>query len=639
MFSRFLIILLLLGGVLSATESSAQGAPWICDGKFYQVRAATGQPSTLFSLVNPPDNSAFQVTTQYTFTGAGVTPSANTFINGLGYRKTDNFLYALHRGAVGGTDAPNNNMYRIGQSSGVALGVVTGLPANYAPTAADFDDLGFYYVLQAGGASVMYKIDVTTSPPSVVATIALSAAVPNVGDFSYIPNPSTPGAGSFVGLTAGANGVRISTTGAVTNLTFTGIPAGAGWGTTWVDASGFLYGYDNTATGGNAVYRINLATNVATVDSTGPLIAGSDGAQCNNFNKTGFAAGTVFVDTSNNGVLNGAEQGLVLPATTLTVYAVDAFGNVAGIGNVSPSTGAYTITGLFQSSNYQLVLSNNNAVPLGSPAPAPSLPTGFTNTGESLNTLADGTVDGRNPGFATPISGGTTGLNFGVAGADMVPVFSGFPATATASATITGVITCTNAGSVTATTATCTAQATAPPGLTVTVGVCAPPSPVASLAPGANITCSVSIKVPATGSFTVTGLTGAQNDGNGGAGPGGNNSTTFTRTVTLAANLSITKSNGVTSLQAGSTTTYTLLLANGGPSSADGALTTDPVSTGLSCTSVSCPVAGQINGAVCPAPAALNVLSLQGAGIAIPTFPANSSLSLLVTCGVTATGL
>lgn len=52
----------------------------------------------------------------------------------------------------------------------------------------------------------MYKIDVTTSPPSVVATIPLSVAVPNVGDMSYIPVPSAPGTGSFYGLTAGASG-------------------------------------------------------------------------------------------------------------------------------------------------------------------------------------------------------------------------------------------------------------------------------------------------------------------------------------------------------------------------------------------------------------------------------------------------
>lgn len=627
--------------MLMVDGAFAQGAPWTCDGKFYQVRAPAGSPSTLYSIINPPDNSAFQVTPLYTLATTFVTPSANTFVNGLGYRKADNFLYALHRGAVGGTDAPNNTMYRIGQSGAVALGVVTGLPANFAPTAADFDDLGFYYVLLAGGTSSMYKIDVTTSPPSVVATIPLSVAVPNVGDMSYIPVPSAPGTGSFYGLTAGASGVKITLAGAVSNLTFTGIPAAAGWGTTWADASGYFYGYDNQATGGTAVYRINLGTLASIADSAGPVISGSDGAQCLNFSTTGLATGTVFIDSNSNGVLAGAEQGLVLPATTLTVYAIDGFGKVAGLGAVSPSTGNYTITGLYQSSNYQLVLSNNNAVAIGAIAPAASLPTGFSNTGESLGAVADGVVDGKSPGFSTPISGGTGGLNFGVLGSDMAPVLSGFPANATAGSTISGVITCTNlAGGAAALNATCGALGTAPPGLTVTVGICSPPSPVASLGSGASMTCSVSIVVPATGSFTVTGVTGAQNDGNGGAGAGGNNSTQLTRAVALAAKLSVTKSNGVGVVAAGGQTIYSLVVSNAGPSPADGTIVKDPVAAGLQCNLLSCPAGSLVNGAVCPLAANLTIANLQSvAGIAIPALPANSSLTLLVTCGVTATGL
>ena len=51
-----MIMMLMVGGAF------AQGAPWTCDGKFYQVRAPAGSPSTLYSIINPPDNSAFQVT-------------------------------------------------------------------------------------------------------------------------------------------------------------------------------------------------------------------------------------------------------------------------------------------------------------------------------------------------------------------------------------------------------------------------------------------------------------------------------------------------------------------------------------------------------------------------------------------------
>ena len=103
------------------------------------------------------------------------------------------------------------------------------------------------------------------------------------------------------------------------------------------------------------------------------------------------------------------------------------------------------------------------------------------------------------------------------------------------------------------------------------------------------------------------------------------------------ANLSVTKDNGTTTLAAGSTTNYTVTFVNGGPSSANGAQIRDVSSAGLSsCTIVSCAPAGSPTPAVCPSP--LNNLLLP-AGTNIATFPSNSSLTFVVRCGVTATGL
>ena len=103
---------------------------------------------------------------------------------------------------------------------------------------------------------------------------------------------------------------------------------------------------------------------------------------------------------------------------------------------------------------------------------------------------------------------------------------------------------------------------------------------------------------------------------------------------TRTANLSINKTNGTTTVAAGSTTVYTISIANAGPSDADGSVFKDPVAPGLSCTAVSCAPAG---GAVCPSP--LTVSALQGAGLTIPTLPSGGALSFGVTCGVTASGL
>jgi uncharacterized repeat protein (TIGR01451 family) len=104
-------------------------------------------------------------------------------------------------------------------------------------------------------------------------------------------------------------------------------------------------------------------------------------------------------------------------------------------------------------------------------------------------------------------------------------------------------------------------------------------------------------------------------------------------TVANAANLSITKTNGTTTLVAGSTTTYTITVANGGPSAANGATVRDPAVEGLNCTTLTCTTTG---GASCPAP--LDVSTWQGSGLAIPLLPANSTVNFLLTCGVTATG-
>jgi uncharacterized repeat protein (TIGR01451 family) len=112
-----------------------------------------------------------------------------------------------------------------------------------------------------------------------------------------------------------------------------------------------------------------------------------------------------------------------------------------------------------------------------------------------------------------------------------------------------------------------------------------------------------------------------------------NNTGTDTVVVTPSAQLTITKTNGVTSLAAGQTTSYTIVVSNAGPSAANDSVLTDSAVPGLSCTSVTCSSAT----ATCPA-APITVASLQ-AGLLVPGFPANSSLTFTVTCGVTASGL
>ena len=58
--------------------------------------------------------------------------------------------------------------------------------------------------------------------------------------------------------------------------------------------------------------------------------------------------------------------------------------------------------------------------------------------------------------------------------------------------------------------------------------------------------------------------------------------------VQPTADLRISKTNGVSSLVAGSTTAFTLTMANFGPYPADNTVVKDRAASGLVCTSISC---------------------------------------------------
>ncbi|MBS7806610.1 DUF11 domain-containing protein [Variovorax sp. PCZ-1] len=109
---------------------------------------------------------------------------------------------------------------------------------------------------------------------------------------------------------------------------------------------------------------------------------------------------------------------------------------------------------------------------------------------------------------------------------------------------------------------------------------------------------------------------------------------TVTATVQPAANLSVTKTDGITTTVAGGTLVYTVTFTNSGPGGANNAVIQDVPSAGLaSCTVLSCTPTGT---ATCPGtPANL----LAPSTTTIPTFPANTSVTFQVRCRVTAIGL
>ena len=180
----------------------------------------------------------------------------------------------------------------------------------------------------------------------------------------------------------------------------------------------------------------------------------------------------------------------------------------------------------------------------------------------------------------------------------------------------------------------------------------------AQIADGSTLTYIVNAQLianPATCPFTVTNTStisaaGATSPGNSNDNAplteGSNSAAANTATAVVQAlcptNLSATKTNATNSLVAGATTSYTVTFANTGVWPANNSLVSDSASSGLGCTSVTC--AQLLGGAACPAGMAFGVPTASGTtpffttGSLLPDFPANSSVTLTVSCGVTATG-
>lgn len=109
----------------------------------------------------------------------------------------------------------------------------------------------------------------------------------------------------------------------------------------------------------------------------------------------------------------------------------------------------------------------------------------------------------------------------------------------------------------------------------------------------------------------------------------GNNTAANSLNVTADADLQISKTDGVEGVSAGGSINYTIVVKNNGPSSADGAVFSDPVVENITVSNVTCGSATL--GAVCPNEADTTILAMQGVGIVIPTLPNGGSVTFTVT--------
>lgn len=113
---------------------------------------------------------------------------------------------------------------------------------------------------------------------------------------------------------------------------------------------------------------------------------------------------------------------------------------------------------------------------------------------------------------------------------------------------------------------------------------------------------------------------------------------TYTNAGPAIADLSITKTNNATSVVRGATTTYDIVVSNGGPNAVVNAVLKDPPPTNLASCALATPECAVTSGtATCPAVGSgagqLSVANLHSAaGVLIPSLAATSSVTVKLAC-------
>jgi uncharacterized repeat protein (TIGR01451 family) len=499
-------------------------------------------------------------------------------------------------------------------------GVTDPTPGNNSAT--DIDALG-----ASADLSINKTDGVTTATPGGSVTYTITAA--NAGP------SSAPGA--TVADTFPAS------------LSCTWTCAGAGGGTCTASGSGNINNTVNLPSGGSVTYTAactisSLATGTLSNTATVTAPAGvTDPTPGNNsatdsdtlaasadlsINKTdgvttatagGSVTYTITASNAGPSAATGSTVADTFPASLSCTWTCAGAGGgtctASGSGNINstvnlPSGGSVTYTAACTISSLATgTLSNTATVtaPAGVTDPTPG--NNSATDSDTLAASADLSIN-KTDGVTTATAGGSvtytiTASNAGPSAATGSTVADTFPAS------LSCTWTCAGAGG-----GTCTASGSGNINNTV------------NLPSGGSVTytASCSISAFATGTLSNTAIVTAPA---GVTDPTpGNNSATDSDTLIASADLSITKTDGVTTITAGGSLTYTITASNAGPSNATGATVADTFPASLSCT-WTCAGAG---GGTCTASGSGNINNtvnlLSGGSV---TYTAACTISALAT--------
>jgi uncharacterized repeat protein (TIGR01451 family) len=495
------------------------------------------------------------------------------------------------------TDAPGNPAVNIGASSGWSVlsrraDSLAGLNTEVR-FHLDSDTLGNFGGLAVDDVTVTACRALSTDL-SINKTDGMTTAVPG-GTATYTITASNAAGDPVTGATVadtfpaaltctwtcvGAGGGTCTASGTGNISDTVNLPAGASVTYTAIcaisaAATGTL---SNTATVSSAVTDPNPANNTATdTDTLAPQadlgIIKTDGVTT----ATPGGSVTYTITASNPGPSNapGTTVADTFPASLTCSWTCAGAGSgtctAAGSGNISDIAN----------------LSGGGSVTYTATCAISASATGTL--GNTATVTAPGSVTDPNPGNNTATDTDTLAAqaDLGITKTDGVTA-------ATPGGSVTYTIAASNAGPSNATGATvadtfpasltCTWTCAGAGGGTCTASGSGDINDTANLPSGGSVsyTASCTISPSATGSLSNTATVTAPA---GVADPNpGNNSATDTDSLGAQADLSITKTDGVTAVTAGGSVTYTITASNTGPSNATGATVADTFPASLTCT-------------------------------------------------------
>ena len=446
---------------------------------------------------------------------------------------------------------------------------------------------------------------------------------------------------------AGSNNIwAVDTTTGTERLVYTGYPGGNAATLAQRPSDGMIFYAINAAGGSNgAVYRFNPAT-----PSVAPVLLGTLGAGVSSGFRMAFnGANTLYYMSGGGGADNDR-----LYTVNQTTGAATAGPNITGTGNGGDMTFVGNTLYIINQNRqlYSATVAGGAATLVGTvtfPGGATPGTLGLApdSAGRLLiqtqnpSTLYRITLPSLTASTFTALGGGTTvtgdlasanvpAPNLSITKTDnATTVYRGGPVTYTIVVTnlgtyaVTGTVTDTVPAAVTGAAWTCAASSGS--------------SCAAAGGSGNSISTSATLAAGGTATYTVTGtisssastgtLTNTANvavplwlaDSNT-----ANNTASDNSTVTLNANLGVTKTDGLASVNPGAAVTYTVVVSNAGPDASNGSVFTDAVPAALSTVTWACGSA--TGGATCGA--------AGGSGNSISTtanLPSGSSVTYTIT--------